>query len=164
MFDWIINCPKLLYWWPWGKKKIKRNDGSDVGHLMPIILGLQLMQQLCVLRFRSESLIIIRVAAAAGPSALRPGTQQAASSNSKVLPIFYFFLQSPDILFYSDCNLSVRTVVTLAPNRLLKFKRSPPSLPNTPNAALNEAILFIGAVGGLWVTLRPFKKDNMLPI
>lgn len=149
---------------PWGEKKIKRNDdGSDVGHLMPIILGIQLMQQLCVLRFRSESLIIIRAAVAPGPSALRPGTKQAASSNSKVLPIL-FFLQSPDILFHSDCNLCVRTVVTLAPNRPLKFKRSPPSLPNTPNAALNEAILFIGAVGGLWVTLCPFKKDNMLPI
>lgn len=76
---------------------------------------------------------------------------------------FRYFLQSPDILFHSDCNLSVRTVVTLAPNRLLKFKRSPPSLPNTPNAALNEAILFIGAVGGLWVTLCPFKKIICFP-
>lgn len=159
----MINCPNLLYWWPWGKKKIiMRNDGSDVGDLMPIILGIQLMQQLCVLRFRSESLIIIRVAVAPGPSALRPNRRH--HQTQRCFRYLFFFLQSPDILFYSDCNLSVRTVVTLAPNRLLKFKRSPPSLPNTPNAALNEAILFIGAVGGLWVTLCPFKKDNMLPI
>lgn len=93
MFDWIINCPKLLYWCP-GGKKIKRNDGSDVGHLMPIILGIQLMQQLCVLRFRSESLIIIRVAVAPGPSALRPGTPTGGIIKLKGASDIYFFTVS----------------------------------------------------------------------
>lgn len=51
----------------------------------------------------------------------------------------------------------------LALNCLLKFKGSPPWLPNAPNAALNEAISFIGTVGGLWVTRCPFKKIMCFP-
>lgn len=121
---------------------------------MPIILGIQLMQQLCVLRCRSESLIIIRVAAELGPS-----ESATSGPNRRHHPT----QGASDTLFHSDCNLSFRTVITLALNRLLKFKRSPPSLSNTPNAALNEAILFIGAVGGLWVTLCPFKKIICFP-
>lgn len=46
---------------------------------------------------------------------------------------------------------------------LLNFKGSPPFLPDAPNVPLNEAILFIGTVGGLWVTLCPFKKIICFP-
>ena len=53
----------------------------------------------------------------------------------------------------------------MAASNAMLFQGLPPSLQQDAlSALLNGAILFIATVGGLWVTMCPFKKDNILPI
>lgn len=120
--------------------------------LSPSFFGVQLMQQLCILQQRLSSLNHHHTGD--GSKTLQPLTTDETGGiiYRKVLPIF----QTLTVTFLLEQPL-------LALNCLLRFKRSPPSLPNTPNAVLNKAILFIGAVGGLWVTLCPFKKIICFP-
>lgn len=56
----------------------------------PIILTIQLMQQLSLLHYSTESFVTIRVAAKLGPSTPRLGDQTGDVIGLKVLLIFLF--------------------------------------------------------------------------